>query len=48
MSARMWVKKYTHTLLLGLQIGVNMLESSMEIPQKNLEQNHPLTQLSHS
>ena len=30
----MWGKRYTHTLLVGLQIGATTLESSVEIPQK--------------
>ena len=30
----MWGKRYTHTLLVGLQISAATLESSMEIPQK--------------
>ena len=30
----MWGKRYTHTLLVGLQIDVATLESSVEIPQK--------------
>ncbi len=30
----MWGNNYTHTLLVGLQIGATILESSMEIPQK--------------
>ena len=30
----MWEKGYTHTLLMGLQIGANIVESTMEIPQK--------------
>ena len=31
----MWGKRYTHTLLVGLQISAATLESSMEIPQKD-------------
>ena len=34
MLVRMWGKRYTHTLLVGLQSGAATLESSMEIPQK--------------
>ena len=30
----MWGKRYTHTLLVGLQIGTTIMESSMEIYQK--------------
>ena len=30
----MWGERYTHTLLVGLQISAATLESSVEIPQK--------------
>ena len=30
----MWEKRYTHTLLVGLQIGATILDISMEMPQK--------------
>ena len=30
----MWGKRYTHTLLVGQQIGATIMESSMEIAQK--------------
>ena len=32
--AWMWGERYTHTLLVGLQISAATLESSMEIPSK--------------
>ena len=31
MFVRLWRKRYTHTLLVGLQIGATIMESSMEI-----------------
>ena len=41
MLARIWVKRDTHTLVVGLQIGATTLESRMAIPQ-NLGMETPL------
>ena len=35
--ARMWEKGFTHTLLVGMQNGATIMESSMEIPQKTCD-----------
>jgi hypothetical protein len=35
MLPRMWENRNPYTLLVGMQISTNSMESSMEIPQKN-------------
>jgi hypothetical protein len=34
MLARTWVKRNTHTLLLGMQVSTTTMKKSMEAPQK--------------
>jgi hypothetical protein len=37
MLERIWQNRNTYTLLVGMQISITTMESSMQIPQKKLE-----------